>query len=183
MKMWNLKLLSVLQNRFTSLAIREKTAIFAGVVVIVVFLFFQFGYFPMSDRIDRLQLDTKSREKDLSELKRIVAQHKRLSATQNTIGNRKQDFNLFSELEKIARKSGVMDNLINMKPGTQMLDSVREENLVEVKLDKLTLKELTGYLYNLFTLGEEIYIKRLSARKDGEYLDLILQPAIVAEKK
>lgn len=158
-------------------------AIFAGAVAILVFLFFQFGYFPMSERIDRLQLDTTTREEDLSELKRIVAQYERSSAAHNTFGNRKRDFNLFSELERIARKSGVMDNLDYMKPGGQKLDGLREENWVEVKLEKLTLKELTGYLYNLITFGEGIYVKRLSAKKDGDYLDLILLPAIVAEKK
>jgi hypothetical protein len=66
-----------------------------------------------------------------------------------------------------------------MKPGSLQLDGQREEKWVEIKLSRITLNELTTFLYNLQSLEKDIYIKRLSAKKEGEYLNLFLQPAII----
>ena len=75
-----------------------------------------------------------------------------------------------------------MDEIDYMKPGAAQLDTHREEKWVEVKLSDITLKQFTNYLYNLQSFGKGIYIKRLSARKDGDYLNLILQPAVIEYK-
>ena len=72
-----------------------------------------------------------------------------------------------------------MDKIDYMKPGALQLDGLREEKWVEIKLSRITVLELTKYLYNLRSFNQGIYIKRLAARKEGEYLNLILQPATV----
>jgi hypothetical protein len=152
-------------------------------MTILAFLLAQFVLFPMKDKLNRLETAVKTKEKDLSELKPIVSQYKSLNPSEAERAEiDRANFNLFSVLEKVATKSGLMDKLDYMKPGTLQLDSLKEEKWVEVKLSRITLKELADYLYNLQTLGKTIYIKRLSTRRDGDYLSLILQPAVVEMK-
>jgi hypothetical protein len=135
----------------------------------------------MIDSQSRLELSIKTKENDLSELRSIVAQYKRLRKNRSGSGGEEQGkaFNLFSVLEKLATKSGLMDKIDYMKPGTLQLGNQRAEKWVEIKLSQLTLKEVTDYLYNLQSFGKGVYIKRLSARKQGRYLDLVMQPAVL----
>ena len=138
----------------------------------------------MDDKINGLESSVKTKEDDLSELRTIVAHYKRLDkdSAHNKKKSQGEDFNLFSVLEKLATKSGLMDKIDYMKPGSLQLDDSREEKWVEAKMSQITLKELTSYLYNLQSFERGIYIKRLFARKEGEYLNLVLQPAVVRVK-
>jgi hypothetical protein len=127
-------------------------------------------------------MSIETKEKDLIRLQTLAAQYKRMAQDLKKMSAGKKEgapFSLFSFLEDMATKGGLMDKIDYMRPGTLQLDSARTEKWVEIKLSDITLKELTIYLYNLQSLGENIYMKRLSARKEGDYLDLILQPAVV----
>ena len=183
-KMWNSRSLFAWQDRYHSLTRREQSFIIVGLVLVLSFLLIYFVYRPMDDRLNRLESSVKTKEDDLSELRTIVAQYKRLEKNKGDGKEKSQgeDFNLFSVLEKLATKSGLMDKIDYMKPGSLQLDDSKEEKWVEAKMSQMTLKELTSYLYNLQSFGKGIYIKRLFARKEGEYLNLILQPAVVRTK-
>jgi hypothetical protein len=138
----------------------------------------------MNDSVKRLETAVKTKQNELSELRRVTAQYKQLGARQqgNKGAKSTDGGSLFSILERLAAKDGLMDEIDYMKPGAIQLDTHREEKWVEVKLSEITLKQFTNYLYNLQTFGKGIYIKRLSARKDGDYLNLILQPAVIEYK-
>jgi hypothetical protein len=156
----------------------------AGGAAVLAFLLLQLLFLPLWEKQKRLESSIKAKEGELLELKSLVAQYKRLKAQGATSRGRRQDgpFNLFSILERIATQGQLMDKIDYMRPGTLKLDKTREEKWVELKLSRITLKELTGYLHKLQSVGEGIYIKRLSARKDGDYLNMILQPAVVELK-
>lgn len=181
---WNLELLSSLRNRYDALNVRERTAVIVALGAVLCFLLIQFVLFPMNDTVKRLESTVKTKQEELSELGRITVQYKQLSAPHqgNTEGQSADGGSLFSILERLAAKDGLMDEIDYMKPGAVQLDTHREEKWVEVKLGKITLKQFTNYLYNLQSFGKGIYIKRLSARKDGDYLNLILQPAVIEYK-
>ncbi len=182
--MLNSRLLSAWQAKYHSLARREQSAVIIALTAVLAYLLVQFVYFPMNHRLNRLELSVQSKENDLSELKTIVAQFKRFEVNKENKGKTGEEpFNLFSVLEKLATKSGLMDKIDYMKPRIIQLDGLRNEKWVEVKLSQITMKELTGYLYNLQSFGRGVYIKRLSARKDGDYLNLVLQPAVVEKAK
>ena len=182
--MWNLGSLSALQAKYHSLSSREKSALIVAFVAVPVFLLVQFVFFPMSDKQNRLEFANKSKKEDLLKLRAIVTQYERLEANKEEDKGEKQgeSFNLFAVLERLANQSGLMDNIDYMKPGGLQLDGLREEEWVEIKLSRITLQELTKYLYSLQSSENGIYIKRLAAKKEGEYLNLILQPAIIKMK-
>ncbi|MFC1823011.1 type II secretion system protein GspM [Thermodesulfobacteriota bacterium] len=180
----NLRSLSAWRNRYDRLSLREKAVLLLGLMAIASFFVIQFGIFPMHDKKEQLESTIISKEDDLRKLKGIIAQNKILDLDRNPYQAKRQEasFSLFSVLEKLAREDGLMDSIDHMKPGSMELDSIRKENWVEVKLSRINYKEMVSYLYHLQSYANNIYIKRLTARKNGEYLDLVFQPAVIVMK-
>ncbi len=178
--MWNSGLLSGLKDRFAALSRRDRTALVIGGAVLAAFFLYQFVFHPLQASSERLEASIKTREAELLELKEIVASYNLLSETVG--GDASGDFNLFALLETVSASSGLMNRLDYMRPGSMDLDATRREDWVEVKLSDVTLQELTEYLFLIRSSGKGIYIKRFSARKDGDYLDIVLQPAVARVK-
>ncbi|PKN64433.1 MAG: hypothetical protein CVU57_14430 [Deltaproteobacteria bacterium HGW-Deltaproteobacteria-15] len=181
--MWISRSLSALQDKFLALSNREQIIVTLGASAIALLLLLQLVFIPTHDRLNRLQRSIKTRERDLIELNSIVSQYKSLET--GKVENGKpggEPFTLFSVLERFATESGLMEKIEYMRPGSMQLDPARDEKWVEIKLGRVTLKEFTEYLGKIQSFGRGIYIKRLSARKEGEYLNLILQPGVLVAK-
>ncbi len=181
-KLWSLRSLSVLRARYYSLSDREQWALKIGVLALLTFIVLQFILFPLNGRVKRLESSVRTKEKDLTELRMIAEKYRRLPQPSGA-GRGGEVFNLFSTIESQVARSGLMEKIEYMRPGAMQLDATREEKWVEVKINRATLKEMTSLLYHLQSFGRGIFIKRLSARKDGEYLTLILQPAVLEMKQ
>lgn len=178
--MLNSGLLSGLRDRFAALSRRDRAALMIAGAVLAVFFFYQFVLSPLKSSGERLEASVMAREAELIELKQIAAQYDRVSGS---VGNAASaDFNLFAMLDTVATTSGLMNRLDYMRPGSTDLDADRKEDWVEVKLSAVTLEELTEYLYLIDSSARGVYIKRLSARKDGDYLDIVLQAAVTRMK-
>ena len=145
-------------------------------------MLFQLVFQPLDASCERLEASVRAREAELVELKRIVASHRRLAENRSGNPDAAADFNLFSLLESLATGSGLMDRVEYMRPGSMDLDAVRKEDWVEIKLGGVTLRGLTEFLYRIRSSGKGVYVKRLSARKEGDYLDIVLQPAVARMK-
>jgi hypothetical protein len=182
-KWWNLRSLSVLKDRYYSLNSREKWAVKVGALALLCFLAIEFVLFPLDGRAKRLKSAIRTKERDLFELKATVAEYKHLPKPGTMRGRGEEPFSLFSALEKQAAKSDLMPKVEYMRPGGLQLDTTREEKWVEVKMNRITLKEMTEILHSLESLGRGVYIKRLSLRKDGDYLTLIFQPAMIETRQ
>lgn len=182
-KMWISKLRSALLDKYYALSRREQIVVVVGVFAVSLFLLLEIFFLPAHDRLNRLKASVKNKEGDLVELRTIAAQYKNMKLQRDESGKPGvESFSLFSVLEKFATDSGLMEKIEYMRPGSLQLDPSRDEKWVEIKLGRVTLKEFTEYLSKIQSFGRGIYIKRLSARKDGDYLSLILQPAVIEMK-
>jgi len=171
-----------LQDKFRALSQREQVAVVFAASAVVLFLLLQLVFIPTQARLNRLQVSVNTREQILMELRTIVSQYKSLDPVRTDSGTGGEPFSLFSVLQKFATESCLMEKIEYMRPGSMQLDPAREEKWVEIKLGRVTLKEFTEYLGKIQSFGKGIYLKRLSARKEGEYLNLILQPGILVTK-
>jgi len=181
--MWNSRLLSALQDKYHALSRREQVVVGIGSLAVILFVLIELVFVPTYGRLDRLTASVKTKERDLNQLKAIVSQYKYLEQIKpGTGGQGGEPFNLFSVLENFATESGLMEKIEYMRPGSLQLDPSKEERWVEVKLARVTLKEFTDYLHRIQSFGRGIYIKRLAARVEGEYLSLILQPAVTESR-
>jgi len=104
---------------------------------------------------------------------------KRTELSKLRFEKREKGFTLFSFLDKLTGKAGIKNHVIYMKPSTSVQkNSPFKISQVEMKLQGLTLKQLTSYLHMVETSKNLANIKRLSISKTGKqegFIDAVLQ--------
>jgi len=162
---------------------REKYGVFAATGAICLFIAVQFVLFPVLDNRERLKTTLKARTRVLEDMQRLQAEYQRI--TQRTaymkkrFAGRGRGFTLFSFLDKLARDTGVKDNIAYMKPSSTVHKTGDfKVSTIEMKLQSVPLPKLTDYLYKVETSKNMVIIKRASfvrKGKDKGALDVILQ--------
>ena len=97
---------------------------------------------------------------------------------QHFLRRREKSFTLFSFLEQAAGKAKVKDHIKYMKPSASRISSRFKEATVEMKLDRINLKQLVDYLYLIESPKNVVSIKRISIKDSKSapgYLDAVMQ--------
>ncbi len=164
------------------LAKREKYLIGLAVCVIVFAVLIQLVIMPFVDGRQRMQNSVAAQERNLQEIVRLSQEYKALEQDSETLtqrlASRPGNFTLFSFLEKAAGKAGVKNNIKYMKPSASTGKGPFKESLVEMKLEKITLKQMVDYLKLIESPDDIVSVKRISVqtnKKETQYLDAILQ--------
>jgi general secretion pathway protein M len=165
-----------------TLARREKYLVSAAVVCIAIFLLIQFAVLPFFESRRRLLRGVASKEDGLKEIAILSSEYHRYQkdsrGIQQVLDRRKKDFTLFSFLDKTAGDAGVKPYIKYMKPSVSEGSGPYKESLVEMKLETITLDQLTGYLYRIESPDNVVSIKRISIKENSKksgYLDAVLQ--------
>jgi general secretion pathway protein M len=164
------------------LAKREKYLIGLAVCVIVFAVLIQLVLMPFVDGRQRMQNSVAAQERNLQEIVRLSQEYKALEQDSETLtqrlASRPGNFTLFSFLEKAAGKAGVKNNIKYMKPSASTGKGPFKEALVEMKLERITLKQMVDYLKLIESPDDIVSVKRISVqtnKKETQYLDAILQ--------
>ncbi|MDB9822801.1 hypothetical protein OAC89_03795 [Deltaproteobacteria bacterium] len=164
------------------LAKREKYFVSIAAGLIAVFFLFQFLVFPFVEKRERLLKGINTKEDGLKEIALLRSEYedyKRYSQSIETVlSGRKKGFTLFSFLENAAGDAQVKDHITYMKPSSTKGSGPYKELMVEMKLEGITINQLTSYLFRIEDPEEFIVIKRISIndnKKEDGYLDSILQ--------
>lgn len=152
---------------------REKYSIYLIAGFICLFVFFQFILFPFIDERDRLKRTIKVKTKILKEMIVLKSEYdmikKKSGLSKNLIAMRKKGFTLFSFLDKNTGEAGIKDHISYMKPSSSVQKNSKYKiSLVEMKLQAITLEQLTTYLYKIETSKNNVFIKRISITKTGK---------------
>jgi len=164
------------------LAKREKYLIALAVIVIVSALVIQFAITPFWEKRERLKNNVTVKQNNLQEMVALRQQYLLLQKDSNTLAQRltvrPKNFTLFSFLEKAAGEAGVKDNIKSMKPSASVGKGPFKESLVEMKLERITLAQMVGYLKLIESPENLVSIKRISIqsnKKETQFLDVVLQ--------
>jgi general secretion pathway protein M len=164
------------------LAKREKYLIALAVIVIISALVIQFVIMPFWENRERLKNNVTVKQNNLEQMVALRRQYLLLQKDSNTLAqrltSRPQKFTLFSFLEKAAGDAGVKDNIKSMKPSASTGKGPFKESLVEMKLERITLGQMVGYLKLIESPENLVSIKRLSIqanKKETQFLDVVLQ--------
>jgi len=164
------------------LAKREKYFIAAAAAFIAVFILFQLLIFPFFDSRGRIAKGLQGKERGIAEMVKLRAEYQSYQSgsqgIQQALASRKKGFTLFSFLEEAAGQAKVKDHIKYMKPSSASGTGPYKESMVEMKLESVTLEQLTGYLYRIESPDDLVSIKRISInenKKEQGYLDAIMQ--------
>jgi general secretion pathway protein M len=160
----------------------QKRMVTAGLIFVGLALVVQFAAVPYFDARQTVRRTIAANEKVLRELIVLGAEYgilrQRSEDIRRVIERRPPGFALVSLLERRAADAGVKSNLRSMNLLPPVSTGAYEETTVEMKLDKMTMKQLADFLYQAELPEEMIRIRRLSISKmkeSPEYLSALIQ--------
>jgi general secretion pathway protein M len=165
-----------------TLAKRERYFVFGAAVLLAMFFIFQFLISPFFETRRRITRGIRAKQDGLEEIIRLSSEYHRYrrgsQGIKGILAERSKGFTLFSFLEKEARDAGVKDSIKYMKPSVSTGSGPYKESLVEMKLEAVTLQQLSGYLWRIESTENVVSIKRISIKENNDKtgrLDAILQ--------
>ncbi len=167
---------------------REKLSVSLGVGFITLFVSVQFIIFPLLDKRDAMKRGIEAKWSGLKEIRMLKTEYeayrKGAEGIKSHLGRREKGFTLFSFLEQAAGRAGVKDHIKYMKPSDSPGDGPLKESTVEMKLDKINLKQLVEYLHLIESPEKVVSIKRISitdSKGAAGYLDAVMQVLTIVE--
>lgn len=147
----------------------QKRSLTIGMIFVVGASLAQFAVFPWLDARDKVKSSIAANEKILRELTMLGREYavlKRSSdAVRKVVEQRPPGFALFSYLEKKAGETGLKAHIKSINPLKPTSTGVYEEAAVEIKIENLTMKQLTDFIYNVESPEQMVRIRRLTVRK------------------
>jgi general secretion pathway protein M len=167
---------------------REKLSVSLGVGFITLFVIVQFILFPLLDKRDAMKRGIEVKRSGLKEIRTLKTEYEAYrkgdEGIKSHLGRREKGFTLFSFLEQAAGRAGVKDHIKYMKPSDSPGDGPLKESTVEMKLDKINLKQLVEYLHLIESPEKVVSIKRISitdSKGAAGYLDAVMQVLTIVE--
>jgi general secretion pathway protein M len=162
---------------------REKYIVYGACGLIGLLIIVQFVITPFVENKNQMKRNLQTKKSELAEMQRLQAEHKtlktKLQLSQTSIGKREKEFTLYSFLNQLAGQAGIKDRISYMRPtNTVQKNSNYKLSRVEMKLDDVTLEQLTNYLYGIETSKNMVIVKKLSIskkEKDEGLVNVILQ--------
>lgn len=152
---------------------REKYAIWLAGGLIAAVIVSQVVISPLVDKRRQLDRQLAAQNRALQEMQVLKAEYeqikKRADTERGKMAGRSQGFTLFSFLDSLAGQVGLKDQIAYMKPSqTTVENSPYTMSVVETKLQGITMKQLTAYLYRIETSNNVVRVKGLSISKTGK---------------
>ncbi len=163
---------------FKNLNKRERYGIMLAAGVIVVFIFAVFIVEPFLSRAANMKNNLQTRADMLVEMQNLQSEYTALTQqakiSESRFQRRQKGFTLFSFLDRLAGESGIKDRISYMKPSkTVQKDSPYKISRVEMKLEAITLEQLTNYLYGVETSENMVDITKISISKKDQKQGLL----------
>ena len=145
-------------------------------------LLLQLLVMPFWEEKERFRNNVAAKQNSIQQMAVLRQEYLMLQQDTDSLAQRLQDrpknFTLFSFLEKAAGDAGVKDNIKSMKPSASTGKGPFKESLVEMKLERITLGQMVGYLKLIESPENLVSIKRISIqsnKKETQFLDAVLQ--------
>jgi len=166
-----------MRTRYERMEPREKILVQIASVVVSVFLAYNLVYAPFQGLRQDLRDRTQARERQLSEVRRLVQQYRQLglevtAAKKRTVQQGK-DFSLFSAVEgKLTDTVGVV-KVSSITPGEdKKISKDLVQHNVDISLAGVSLPEIVDTLYGIDTLPVPVLVSDLHIKR-GQLLTTV----------
>jgi general secretion pathway protein M len=164
--------------KFKKLNKRERYAIVTAVAIIGLFLVAIFIVEPFFSGLDQRKRNLQAKAAMLEEMQRLQTEYATLTektkVSKSRFSARQKGFTLFSFLDRLAGDAGIKDRISYMKPSKKVQkNSLYKISRVEMKLEAITLEQLTTYLYGVETSENMVDINKIAISKTEKTQGLI----------
>ncbi len=151
------------------LSLREQRIVLAGLLFLACTFIYSMILGPLFDRNALLNRKIEKKQEEVTEMIRlrssVVQDRGGMDRIKGVIEQRGKAFSVFAYLEQLATKAEMKDKIIYIKPQRETPVGRFKESLVQIKLEKIGMEELTRYLYQIETSEDLLYIKNLKMKQ------------------
>jgi len=165
---------------------KQRYIVVGAAAFVLVALILELVIFPLWDANAKIRQTLQINQKKLDEVIKMDAefagQEAKIARIKKVMSTRPADFSLFSYLEKKAIQAGVRANIKYMNSSKGTKSAAFEESLIDMKLDKITIKQLSDFLYYAESSADLVRIKRITVikmKESPEYLSAQLHVSSV----
>jgi len=155
---------------------REKTIVSAVLVFLVLLVVWFVLLSPYFKTMDRLERKLVGLERNLAEINRMRGQILQLRSQLASVGQQRQGTSpLFSQVESLTEQTGVRDQLLSMRPQPATVQGGFRQQLVEIRLESLSLAQLVQLLHAVEYRSGGIQVKSMRIKprfEDRSMLDV-----------
>ncbi|MHB8763576.1 MAG: type II secretion system protein GspM [Deferrisomatales bacterium] len=163
------------------LSIREKAMLGTGGAFLLGVGFWLAVWEPAHAHLDLMARRVAAKRSEHRQIRELSERFERLQG--RVVGieahlKRSKDFSILSYLESLARRTQLQDRIVQMKPKGGETTRYYRENGVEIKMEKIRLRELVQYLHEVENSPELLRVKQLQVRPrfdDADLLDVRFQ--------
>lgn len=156
---------------------REKYAIIFGLTGLVFCLLLYWVVFPVVEQRKRTARQVAVKSAEIVEMQQLQSEYRQIQSAferdRTQLQKRSPQFSLFSYLDGLAGKTGLKKKIVYMKPTTvDEMNTKRKRSRVEIKIQAVTLDQISRFLYAVETSPNMISVPRLSItqKKQGDGL-------------
>ena len=161
---------------------QQQLTVAGGGGLVLLILLIQLFVLPFIEAKQTVNQSILKNEKTLAEMRLMARDYEILKRQagriQLALASRPQNFSLFSRLEKIAGDAGVKGSIKSINAAKGSISGPYEELPVDIRLEKITLRQLTDFLYLLESPQELIRVSKITLTKmqeSPEYLSAQIQ--------
>ena len=161
---------------------REKYAVAVLACFIVIFLFFWLILYPPLVKQERLTRALHQKTIDLKEMRALQADYlilqEKAGRAKANLAKRDKGFSLYSFLESLARDIGIEASSMNESSTSSQGDTNIKTSMVELRLQAITMEQLTQYLHRVEYSGNNLFVKRMGiteTSKSEGYINVTMQ--------
>lgn len=173
----------MIKSYWESLDRRQRSIAAFGIAFVVVVLVWVFVLSPLWEAKTKMERSIQSNSRKLAEMVRMdeafADQEAQISRIKTVLAARR-DFTLFSYLEKKALEARVKGSIRQMSSMQGTKTASFEESLIDLKMDRLTIRQLVEFLYRVESPDEMIRIKRITIDKMKESPEYVSAQILVA---
>ena len=157
---------------------RERYTVIVATGVIFVFVVARFFIYPFFSRSGHLKRTLQVKTAMLTEMRQLQSQYlainQKAKLSMARFQQRPKGFTLFSFLDRLAGQTGIKNSISYMKPSRKAeKNSPYKISRVEMKLEAITLEQLTKYLYAVETSANMVEINKIAISKKDKKQGLI----------
>lgn len=173
----------MIKTYWDSLDSRQRYIAGFGMAFVIVVLAWVFVASPLWEAKAKMKKSISLNSRKLAEMvmmdEAFADQEAQIARIKTVLASR-HDFTLFSYLEKKALAARVKGSIRQMNSMQGTKSASFEESLIDMKLDRLTIRQLMEFLYQVESPDEMVKIKRITIDKMKESPEYISAQVLVA---
>ena len=153
----------------------QRVLIGAGLISVCLLLYL--GVDSVVQKYDKLEDKITGTREEIQKISRLRTQymeaHQQLVDIKQKLDRMEKGFSLLSFIEDLANKADIRENIGSVKPKKIPLNDTYDENIVELKIDNVSLSELVDFIYKIENSGQLLKVKRLRIKTRYDNRDLL----------